>query len=255
MKIFILFAGLIAQVNLPWTLDNTAVLPDAPDHVAFMRIPYGSIADPDDWVKSYKQGNDVLIPLKGLVVQVKGTRGVFSGLKSEYVAASVPMHDLAPHCKLRDEVKMRKVVPGELAAYIDYRGGHMYPDTYLKKMLYFKVAGNGEWTKERCAVCQVHYEAELRGTEARLVITKTDWTTGKIMKEEIRVAGGTHILVSNRSASTDSHYGHLYKIYRSCSSCERPMPWAGKSCGQDPKLLCNLTSPDPGDDCTIIRHP
>gem|GEM_PF-3398052 len=264
MKIFIVFAGLIAQVNQPWSLNNTAVLPYAPHHVAEMRVPYQSIVDPPSWVNELKKEKDgnVVIPLEGVVVQVKGTRGVFSGLQKPYVDASIPMKTVASKCQLRDEVKKRSVRKKDLVAFIDYRGGRVYVDSYLKRMLHFNEPGAGEWAKDKCAVCRIHYEAELRGSEATLVITRTDWDTGTITTQKLRVKGGAHLSVSNKPRAAgpylggpkDEHYPYLYNIYRSCSG--KPTPQIGDLCTAVPDtMICNLNPPDPGDDCTIVRHP
>ena len=273
MKIFIIFIGLIAQVNQPMSFDNTAVLLDAPDHEARLIIPVQSLINPDEWLKKQPtNGPNVEIDLKGAAVRVTGTRGVFSDLRRNFTDASPGLKTIAPGCKLRDEVRNRQIVPDELAAYVDFRGGHLFPHAYLPKKLSFTGTALEE---PRCTVCRTRYEAELRGNHVTLVfkkkVTNPDGTAA-IETHEIAVAGGRpkeeggagvpEIQISNKPPhAIEHHFKVHYNIYvGKCASEQLPPVVTSEKCTIGP--ICeqhaaeDTTSvADPGDDCTIVRHP
>jgi hypothetical protein len=208
--------------------------------------------------------------LKGVTVRVKGTRGIFSDLKTEFTDGSPAMHTLAPACKLRDEVRKRQIVPGELIAYVDFRGGQVLPEMYLPKKLSFTGTPLAE---PRCTVCRARYQSQVRGDHATLIYKKKlknpDGSPvlrqdGKEAEEvhEIAIAGGdpaTEITVSNKPSHTvPHHFEKQFNIY--VGQCEasqiRPVVTSekcttGKTCPQkSPPGVA-----DPGDDCSVVRHP
>ncbi len=263
MKIIIIFIGLIVQVNQPMSLANTAVLVAAEHHQPTLVIPFDSIINPDDWVVRQKKGSDAEIDLTGATIRVRGTRGIFSDVKDEFMEGSPSLRSLAPTCKLRPEVRKRQVVPGELAAYVDFRGGRVMPEAYLPKMLSF------EGREPRCAICRMRYEADLRGDHVTLVYKKKSLdNNGKEVVEthEIKVAGGRsdavpEIKVVNRPPHVVArHFDKAYNIYvGKCANhqvrpavtdlpCTEP-----KKCGPFPPRADILLA-DPGDDCTIDHY-
>ena len=274
MKIAIIFVGLIVQVNQPMSFDNTAVLIEAPEHLARLIIPLQSVIDPDEWLKQQPvKGPNVEIDLKGATVRVQGTRGVFSDLKKEFKTASLGLGTVAPGCKLRAEVRNRQIVCGELSAYVDFRGGEVVPDSYLPRKLSF----TGDAKDGQCTVCRSRYEASLRGDSATLVFKKrVPKSDGSVVEEthEIRIAGRQprdrrgipEIVVSNKPPTPmPHHFASTFNIYSGECALTPLHPIVAEKC--DEAKICLLTSipldpehgpgmpADPGDDCTIVRHP
>jgi hypothetical protein len=263
MKIAIIFIGLIVQVNQPWSLDNTAVLIAATQHEPRLVIPFQSIIDPDDWLQKQRNGPNVEIDLTDATVRVKKTRGVFCDVKDDFIKGSPSLRRLAPSCKLRSEVRKRQPVSGELAAYVDFRGGRVMPEAYLPQQLSFKEDKKDPF----CAVCRARYEADLRGDSATLVYKKkTRNAAGVEIVEthEINVSGGRsdqgsipEIQVINRPTHfVARHFERAFNIYiGKCGSEIRPTV-TDSPCTES--QLCKpegATDPaDPGDDCTIDQH-
>lgn len=268
MKIAIIFIGLIVQVNQPMSFDNTAVLLGAAEHEPKLVIPLQSIIDPDKWLQNQpKNGSDVEIDLQGATVRVKGTRGVFSDLKDAFTEGSPALRSLVPSCELRDEVRNRQIVPGKLAAYVDFRGGAVLPEAYLPKKLSF----TGKKEDGRCTVCRVRYEADLRGDHVTLVykkkFKKPDGTED-VERHEIHVAGGRpeeaggvpHISVINRPPHAIArHFDLAFNIYvGKCGDSGNFRPLVTESDCTEPKVCEAIPYAglaDPGDDCTIVRDP
>lgn len=267
MGILIIFVGLIAQVNQPWSFDNTAVIPVAEGHIPTMSIPLHSVIGPDKWVTDHAaDGSTVVINLMHVKVRVTGTRGIFSDLMYDYVYGSVPVGTIAPTCKLRKEVRNREYAE-DIAAYIDYRGGHMMPESYLRYQLSFE---NTAWSIPRCAVCTAAYKAELRGDSATLLITELEEprpsnheprTPSASAIHTIKIAPGTEVIVRNLPERTvkGGHFHALLNIYEGhCSESPEPTVHLALPC-QNTNVCTSQTFhhglPDPGDDCTIIRHP
>lgn len=267
MRIAIIFIGLIVQVNQPMSFDNTAVLIAADEHVQRLVIPWQSVMNPDDWLnKQPRVGPDVEIDLAGATVRVKGTRGVFSDLKDTFTNGSPSLHTISPGCELRDEVKDRKIIPGELAAYVDFRGGEVMPESYLPKKLSF----TGRDEDARCAVCRARYEADLRGDHVTLVfkkkIKKEDGSED-VEKHEIEVAGGPpkavpEIRVTNRPTSPIArHFTSAYNIYVGKCAASQVHPLVTEHKCDEPKKCPVVvtqgitTDAEDADDCTVDRHP
>lgn len=272
MRIAIIFIGLIVQVNQPMSFDNTAVLIGAAEHQPRLVIPWQSVMNPDDpWLsKQPRVGSDVEIDLTGATVRVKGTRGVFSDLKDTFTDGSPSLRRISPGCELRDEVKNRQIVPGELAAYVDFRGGEVMPESYLPKKIIF----TGKEKNSHCAVCRARYEADLRGDHAILIYKKKvqipDCKTPPCEteeKHEIQVAGGPRnaipeIRVSNRSSSSMArHFTKAYNIYvGKCASSQKSPTVTPDKCDEPKKCptmssLGTVWGAEDADDCTVDRHP
>ena len=264
--ITIIFMGLIAHVNQPWSLNNTAVIPNAHGHQAEMRVPKAAVLNPQDpWIKQQRIEHDsYVIPLQGLNVRVNKTRGVFAGLSPELIAAMPPLKALAPTCKLKSEVRSRTVTP-DLASFIDYRGGRLTPDTYFPKKLGIL---NTPWSDGRCVVCKIRYEADLHGNEGEMVFIQGDGT-----KHTMILAGNSVLEVSNEpipgAAETPDQIakdaespdgGHFQNHYSIFQPCNRPtaVP-SNKDC--DKKEICAVAAasvahaPFPLADCTNSHYP
>lgn len=268
MKIAIIFIGFIVQVNQPMSFDNTAVLVDAPEHQARLIIPMQSIIDPDEWLKKQPMnGPNVEIDLDGATVRVQGTRGILSGLHDEFTNASLGLSRIAPGCKLRPEVRNRQIVPGELSAYVDFRGGEVMPDSYLPTKLSF----TKNEKDAKCTVCRVRYEATLHGAFATIVFKKTiQKPNGSVGEEthEIRFAGRQpddargvpEITVSNMPPHVmKHHFEKAFNIYVGQCASDAIHPIVTDQPCNESKLCPKLPKPpgeaEPGDDCTIVRHP
>lgn len=266
MKIAIIFIGLIVQVNQPMSLDNTMVLIAADHHNPRLVIPFDSIVNPNEWLEKKRNGPNVEIDLTGATVRVKRTRGIFSDVKKAFFDGSPSLRTLAPTCRLRREVRNRQPVPGELAAYVDFRGGLILPAAYLPLQLSFTADEKDAF----CAVCRVRYEADLRGDHATLIYKKKVVTAAGVEvvdTHEIKVAGGRaenggvpEIQVINRPEHAVPRHSQLaFNIYvGKCGSEIRPTV-TDLPCITD--QLCNTAATEgttaeaePGDDCTIDHH-
>jgi hypothetical protein len=254
--ITIIFIGMIIHVNQPWSFDNTAVLPYEKDHVAELRIPVGAVVEPDEWIKKKlnRSGDTYVIALPGLDVRVKGTRGVFSRKRDDFMAAVPSLRKIAPKCgKLRPEVVDRKQVAEKLASYIDYRGGRVMPHTFLPLMLFFSGVGN-EWKTEHCVVCEVLYKAKLRHDEALLVIK------GDGEPKRVHIAGDSTLEVHNLPKDGgDGHFIHHYNVFKPCEDAKLPSTGgkckSGTICAQAMIDDDGDDAPAPGEDCTNSQWP
>jgi hypothetical protein len=258
--ITIIFMGLIAHVNQPWSLNNTAVIPNAPGHRAEMKIPKGAMLNQDDpWFKQKLNQETYVIPLQGIKVRVNKTRGVFSGLTPELIAAMPPLKTLAPLCKLKDEVRKRTTT-SNLASFIDYRGGRLSPDTYFSEKL---VIEDTPWKNGRCVVCRIRYEADLSGNEGEIVFTQADGTkhvariaTNSVLEVENTPVAGEGMNAHDAAAAAEgqSHFQEHYSIFKPCN---RPKGLRSEEkC--DKKEICPFTAglaPVPFADCTNSHYP
>ena len=264
MKIFITIMGLIVQVNQPWSFDNTLVLIEAPGHQPRLSVPISAVMNPNDaWVKANTNGDTLTIDLTGATVRVKGTRGVFSDLTDDFMNSSPRMATIAPGCQLRPEVRRREILKGEIAAYVDFRGGKVEPDKYLKDQLSF----NGG--PAACAVCTVRYSADLRGDHVTLVYKKATET------HEVLVRGGDsadaaqvpQIAITNvppaaadaAGTTPPSHFRSEFNIYVDRCVAKQIVPAKGARCD---KPVCPETVAQgsvnvamPGYDCTVGQQP
>jgi len=264
--IAIIFVGLIIRVNQPWSFDNTAVLPDVMGHTADLVIPIDSIIEPAPWVKKLMvQGaQDVVIPLQGRDVRVKGTRGIFSNFTKDYMATVPPLRSIAPSCgKPLSEVKKRLFVSNVLGSFIDFRGGTIEPYAFLQHTLRFE-NGPGAWAAPngQCTSCAVRYKADLRNDEATLVVKEQDGSA-----REIRIRGGAELKVRNLPNNPqDPHFHGHYSIYSQskCTqstgliptvvrtvNCQRTECTSAVLAARVPAVVPAA----PGDDCSVVHDP
>jgi hypothetical protein len=258
MKLVILFFGLIVHVNQPWSLDNTAVLPDAEHHHPVMSIPKSALAVPDDpWLKGSCANDPCVVKLKGFNVRVKGTRGWFSKMSPELIAALPSLKDLAPGCRgLRKEVRDRVPLLDELASFVDYRGGRRSVETYYKQKAAFE-DGPQPWKDPRCLTCKLRYEAELDGSE--ITLTFTEKSTGKT--HDVRIKGDSTLEVTHIPDKYDpGHFGFAYNIFEPDERCVglSPMVYPDKLCDNycdTGNTAVSTASPFPQADCTNTGYP
>lgn len=224
MKLTIIFFGLIIHVNQPWSLDNTAVLPDDDHHTAVMWIPKAAVTKPaPEWIEKWCKSDPCVIPLKNFDVRVKGTRGRFSTMSPELIAALPPLRTLAPDCRgLRVEVLDR--IPGEmlLGSFIDYRGGKRDVAEHFR----FEATFPGSpWEKSRCLACKVSYVAELKEGTATLVFTNKK--TGDI--DRVKIDGDNTIEVRHLPGQYEkTHFGLHYRVFepeKPDEPCVGPAPF------------------------------
>ncbi|HUP61519.1 MAG TPA: hypothetical protein VNA69_13985 [Thermoanaerobaculia bacterium] len=258
--ITIIFIGLIAHVNQPWSFDNTAVVVNAHGHTANMSIPTSAVVNHDDpWLRQWPQiNNSYVIPLKGLRVRLENTRGVFSDRSQTLIDSVPPLKKLAPTCKLKREIVARAKTD-DVVAYIDYRGGRVSPDMFFAEKLVFE---GTEWNDGRCVACRIRYDADLRGDEARLVFTDSD------NEHVLRVAGNSTVEVQNAptvgtgfsiAGATSGHFGHHYSILQCDRAPVRPV-LNGVCDKPDVCLTPSSTptpfpTPTPFGDCTGSNYP
>lgn len=225
VDIAIIFVGLIVQVNQPWSLDNTAVLPNAPGHKAELVIPKSALAVDGEigQVPHTEVNGHIVIDLKNVDVRVRGTRGMFNRRTREYKEA-VPSLKRVGGCRGLHEAVRRRDQNGkrdengnpEIASFIDIRGGRMVPHTYGEKRLTF----DGTDFQNRCAACSVMYEAELRDPTALLV-----FRVGNNDPVDVHLRKGSEILVRNiPNEPTDGHFHHALGVFRECRSPQAPGP-------------------------------
>jgi hypothetical protein len=226
VDIAIVFVGLIVQVNQPWSLDNTAVLPFVESHTAELVIPRPALADPREVanlpIPHEEKNEHVIIQLKDVDVRVRGTRGMFNRRTREYKDAVPSLKKVGGCRKLRNTVRRREQDgPMAHASFVDLRGGRMVPHRYVPNQLSF---GNTDFQK-RCTACSVMYQAELRNETATLVLRMGEDQPAY----ELHLKKGAQILVRNIPPEpVDGHHEHAYVVFEQCGS--RPIP--------DPTLPC-----------------
>jgi hypothetical protein len=253
-KIIIVFIGLIVQVNQPGLL-NTAVLPSgerssshhgdgkAHPHTAALEIRYADIEEPHPSLKPNQYGYSI-ISLKGVQMEVEGTRGWFSRMSRELQDSLPPLRKLDPSCELRQEVIDRSPTR-ELQAFVDFRGGRRRVEDYLPRTLTISAI---EWN-DRCMACGVAYESDLRGEFATLKLKGHD------VIREIRLKPGAKIFVKNMPANPkERHFDLLYEVYKDCSRKPVPVPQQNdctkpNRCGVQETLVTGGPTA-PGADCT-----
>jgi hypothetical protein len=255
VKIYIIFIGLIVQVNQPWSLDNTAVLPyghDATAHTPTIEIPYTSIVNPTAEMKNALVNGYYVVNLKGMDVRVEGIRGMFSTMSKELVDALVPLKKVTTGCRLRREVRDRTLTDTKLASFIDYRGGWREPDLYLPKKLTFPNTD----IINRCIVCSVKYTGTLRGDTATLAFKRAG---DKEPSMRIQVKAGAEVIVRNRPKNpATKHFMHVFDIYEGCKTTQVPQPPADECNLPNCRDTSRGTGPGhataPGEDCTGGSH-
>ena len=263
----IIFFGLVTHVNQPWSLDNTAVLPAAHGHAAEMSIPKSAVIDPQPWLSQFERQTAYVIPLQGMNVRVKNTRGMFSDKRPEFFASVPRLKKLAPGLKLSRAVR-RRLGSEQLSAFVNYRGGRLTTESFYAQKL---ILGSGD-SSGTCVACKVRYEADLRDGEAQLVFIRGT------EQNLVRIAGGSKLDVNNiltaDAIPSESHLGSVFSIFDGGSSREFER---GDACDQSP--LCDGLeeleafeaamaveaplvegqsvgpAPFPGPDCTNSHYP
>lgn len=227
MKIFIIFAGLIIQVDQSGSWMYTAVFPRKL-HTAELVVPIEDLVDADARRMGREEGGHLVVTLVDARVRIKGTRGFRMPKTDAYEDAVPQLKPLAPNCRLRSAVGDRK--PDEkISAFVDFRGGRtMTTDTYLQKKLTYAEGDTG-W----CASCGVQWEADLWGDSVTFAIRRCD-AQGCGPAVPLRVHGGAKVLIRNRPQSDGAHYKHVYDIFN--GDCHGPVPMA------DPDQLCDKTN-------------
>jgi hypothetical protein len=254
--ITVLFVGLIAHVNQPRSLDNTAVLLVAPHHNPQLLIPdTATMVDPDDDFLSKQPRRDEVydryeIDVTDWRVRLSGTRGMFCDHPQEVLDTVPRLQHLAPKCSLKQAVIDRQT-GGPFAAFFDYRGGRLGVADYLQKQLEFKPKAGGGPTFQ-CASCRMRYTAELEGNYAYLTLNKGTET------HVIRVPANSTIEVSNvpdPNERPNSHFDLYYEIFENCTNDIDVLP-SGTDCAQKQNHICNPgTPPYPFADCTNSQWP
>lgn len=223
-QIIIVFIGLIVQVNQPWCLDNTAVLPygdptRGTEHVGTLQIPFAGVArttgDTSQLVLN-ELGDTYNVDLKNVDVRLQGTKGRFSTMSKDLVEALPPLSKLTTGCKLKQAVRDRTATD-RLASFVDFRGGRREPDTYLPKKISFGAAFS-----ERCTVCSVRYVGDLKGNTGVLEFRRAGEDTPFMTVE---VKADTEVTVKNTPKdpnTTSRHFDLVYDIYEGCTSIAHP---------------------------------
>jgi hypothetical protein len=262
----IIFFGLVTHVNQPWSLDNTAVLPAVHGHAAELKIPKSAVIEPAPWLDAFDAGSEYVIPLAGLQVRVRNTRGMFTDKRPEFFASVPRLKQLAPRLKLARIVRRRQESK-RLSAFIDYRGGRVTTDSFYAQKLILKPGD----TTGSCVACKVRYEADLRSGEAQLIFRRG------LAHDVVRIAGGSTLNVNNiltaDSIPSESHLGSVFSIFEGGSSQDFEK---GDACDSSPlcdsveeiALLTNAATqrssaglealpppPFPGPDCTNSHYP
>lgn len=268
-QIIIVFIGLIVQVNQPWCLDNTAVLPygdpaRGTEHVGTLQIPFaGVVRTTGDTGKLMpNEARDTYtVDLKNVDVRLQGTRGRFSTMSKGLVEALPPLSKLTTGCKLKKAVRDRTATD-RLASFVDFRGGRREPDTYLPKKLSL-----GPAFSERCTVCSVRYIGDLKSNTAVFEFRHAG-EKAPFMTVEVRAE--TEVTVRNMPVNaTTGHFSLVYDIYEGCTSIAHPAistekcnlrqceahqgcPTTGGP--KAPTTLAGEGPTAPGEDCTGGSH-
>jgi hypothetical protein len=224
VDVAIIFVGLIVQVNQPWSLDNTAVLPNVDDHTAEMVIQLNDLAVPQEVLQVGGQAannNTVVVPLKGVDVRVRGTKGMFNRRTREY-RESVPSLKRVGQCRtLQEQVRNREQSEALAGAgFVDIRGGRMVPHSFAPARMSFQ----GTDFQNRCAACSVMYEASIRGETALLEFRITpEQHAGKAPPYEVHLKKGAELLVRNApNKYVPPHFEHTYKVFQDCGKKQAP---------------------------------
>ncbi len=251
--ITVLFVGLIAHVNQPGSLDNTAVMLIAPSHEAKVLVPVEATpVDPDDdWLFTHPRPNDVYdryeIKVTGWTIRLSGTRGMFCDHPQDVLDHVPRLQSLTPKCRrLKQEVRDRKP-GGPFASFFDYRGGRLYIADYLQMKLKYTPTDGGK-VDERCASCRLRYDADLTGDYAYLTFKKGSEV------HTIRVPSNTVIEVDNfPKTKTNGHFDMFFEVFENCSS-NVDVEQSTSAC--DKKRICNPGMPPfPFGDCTNSQYP
>jgi hypothetical protein len=223
----VIFFGLVSHVNQPWSLDNTAVLPAVHGHAAEMRVPMSAVIDPDPWLSQFRRQTMYVIPLEGMTVRIRNTRGMFSDKRPEFFSSVPRLKKLAPGCKLSQAVRRRNQ-SDHLAAFVDYRGGRLTTESFYAQKL---ILAGGDPTGT-CVACKVRYEADLHDGEAQLIFARGN------ERHTVRVAGGSTLNVDNilrgDANPAESHFGAAFSIFEGCASHDFER---GDACDSSP--LCD----------------
>jgi hypothetical protein len=249
LKIIIIFFGLITHVNQPMSLDNTAVLPHAKNHVSLLLVPRGLIAPiitPEDaWLSKWEKGDGTYaIKLDGLKVRLKGTRGIFADLKETHKKHVPKLSRLVPNCSRLKAAVLNRIPNAQFSSFFDYRAGDVEPYEYFPAMAYFP---NSQESSSRCVACKVKFEATLREDHAVLVFEEKDGT-----EHTYQVAGNSTLTVQNTPIeASKGHFVHHYTVLENCWG--PPLESKGE-CTNMPR--CKLgEEPYPGVDCSNSQYP
>lgn len=242
----IIFFGLMVHVNQPFSFDNTLVIPRVEHHHPVLRIPQNAVLNSEDpWVQQFLHDpeDEYVIPLEDRKLRIEGTRGVFSDKHPTFFAAAPRLRQLAQKCKLRPEVRKRKITP-ELGSYIDYRGGRLTTESYFPAMLEFE---SGPLAGKHCIACKTRYEADLRGERVQLT-----FADGHV----VVIAGNSAIEVDNvppPAETSGGHFSRTYAIFK--GGCEGPRTRRSDACRNTPICRFELPDPFPDADCTNTNYP